>query len=146
MLCSHCYCSMSRSNIPLTLVIFCYTTVALQITGINSIRKEFLFPFPGNMQLNSTEKQNRDNKIYSMRIYVGNLNDKIEDDHLKKAFQDYGTVTSAKIIIDKYTGRSRGFGFIEMPNIDEALKVIETVNGGTWEGKVIKVNKAINKV
>ena len=81
-----------------------------------------------------------------MNIYIGNLDEKIEESHLKKAFQDFGTVLSAKIIIDKNTGKSRGFGFIEMPNSEEALKVIETVNGATWEGKVITVKKAMKKI
>ena len=80
-----------------------------------------------------------------MKLFIGNLDKKIEDLHLREAFQEFGTVSSAKIILDKFTGKSRGFGFIEMPNQEEALKVIKTVNGGTWEGKVIEVKKAIKK-
>jgi len=77
-----------------------------------------------------------------MIIYIGNLHEKIEDIHLKEAFQDYGTVHSAKVIKDRYTGRSRGFGFIEMPDNKEAIKAINTLNNGTWEGKKISVKKA----
>ncbi len=78
-----------------------------------------------------------------MKIYMGNLDEKIRDNHLKEAFQDFGTVTSAKVIFDRYLGKSRGYGFIEMPNEAEALNVIKTVNGGTWEGKQIVVKKAL---
>ncbi len=77
-----------------------------------------------------------------MKIFIGNLDDRIEDIHLREAFQDFGTVTSAKIIKDRLSGKSKGFGFIEMPNEEEAVKVIRNVNGATWEGKVITVRKA----
>lgn len=77
-----------------------------------------------------------------MKIYIGNLDERVRDNHLKEAFTEFGTVTSAKVIIDRYLGKSRGFGFIEMPNDEEALKVIKNVNGGTWEGKQIVVRKA----
>jgi RNA recognition motif-containing protein len=77
-----------------------------------------------------------------MKIYIGNLDDKVKDMDLKDAFKEFGTVTSAKVIIDRYIGKSRGFGFIEMPDEAEALNVIKTVNGGTWEGKKIVVRKA----
>ncbi len=77
-----------------------------------------------------------------MKIFIGNLDDRIEDIHLREAFQDFGTVSSAKIIKDKLSGKSKGFGFIEMPNEEEAVKVIRNVNGATWEGKVITVRKA----
>jgi cold-inducible RNA-binding protein len=77
-----------------------------------------------------------------MKIYIGNLDEKIRDNHLKEAFTEFGTVTSAKVILDRYVGKSRGFGFIEMPNDEEAQKVIKNVNGATWEGKQIVVKKA----
>jgi RNA recognition motif-containing protein len=80
-----------------------------------------------------------------MNIFIGNLNDKIQDNHLKDAFGEYGKVASAKVITDRYTGISKGFGFIEMPNSEEALTAISTLNGGTWEGNIIVVNKAKNK-
>lgn len=81
-----------------------------------------------------------------MNIFIGNLNEKIQDDHLKDAFGDYGKVATAKVITDRYTGKSKGYGFIEMPNDEEAQKAIETLNGGKWEGNVIVVNKAKNKI
>ncbi|MDA3891950.1 MAG: RNA-binding protein [Salinivirgaceae bacterium] len=77
-----------------------------------------------------------------MKLYIGNLDEKIQSHHLKEAFQEYGAVKTAIIVNDKKTGVSRGFGFIEMPNDDEAQKVIDSVNGGTWEGKVITIRKA----
>ena len=80
-----------------------------------------------------------------MNIFIGNLHEKIKDQHLEDAFRDYGLVLRAKVIMDKHTGRSRGFGFIEMPNDTQAQKAIERLNGGTWEGNVIKVSKAYKK-
>jgi len=78
-----------------------------------------------------------------MKLYIGNLNEIIGDDNLKQAFSEFGIVTSATVIKDRYTNKSRGFGFVEMPNNEEASNVIKTVNGGTWEGRVIKVKKAL---
>jgi RNA recognition motif-containing protein len=80
-----------------------------------------------------------------MKIYIGNLNEVIEDIHLVEAFKDYGTVNSAKVMRDKYTGKSRCFGFITMPDNDEALNAIDTLDGGLWEGKTIVVKKAFKK-
>lgn len=80
--------------------------------------------------------------FYYMNIFVGNLNFKIEENELKEIFEDYGEVDSAKIITDKFTGRSKGFGFIEMPNDAEANKAIEELNGGELEGRNIVVNEA----
>jgi len=77
-----------------------------------------------------------------MNLYIGNLDEKIQSYHLKEAFQEYGQVSSAKIIKDKKTGKSQGYGFIEMPDTDQARKVIETVNGATWEGKTLIVREA----
>jgi RNA recognition motif-containing protein len=77
-----------------------------------------------------------------MNIYIGNLNEKIQDAHLKDAFKEYGQVIKAKVIVDRFSGSSKGFGFIEMPNEVEAAKAIKTLNGGIWEGNVIKVNQA----
>jgi RNA recognition motif-containing protein len=77
-----------------------------------------------------------------MKIYIGNLDEKIQDSHLREAFQDFGKVATAKVIKDHFSGKSKGFGFVEMPDQDEALKTIKNVNGATWEGKVITVKKA----
>lgn len=77
-----------------------------------------------------------------MKLYIGNLDEKIEAYHLKEAFQEFGAVKNAVIVSDKKTGVSRGFGFIEMPNDEEAQNVIDNVNGGKWEGKILNIRKA----
>ena len=66
----------------------------------------------------------------------------MNDEDLKDVFADYGEVTSAKVITDKFTGRSRGFGFVEMPNEDEAKQAIKELNGAQYEGRTINVNEA----
>ncbi len=77
-----------------------------------------------------------------MNIFVGSLPYSIEEADLKGFFEEYGAVDSVKIISDKFTGRSKGFGFVEMPNDAEAQKAIEELNGGTLEGRTIVVNKS----
>ncbi|MDX2443307.1 MAG: RNA-binding protein [Bacteroidales bacterium] len=77
-----------------------------------------------------------------MNIYVGNLNYGITEDELREVFEKYGEVTSAKIISDKYSGRSKGFGFIEMTNDEEAKEAIENIDGTDVKGRNIKVNQA----
>ena len=77
-----------------------------------------------------------------MNIYVGNLNYKVNEEDLKDIFEEYGTVSSSKIIMDKYSGRSKGFGFVSMENNDEANKAIEELNGATLENRVMVVNEA----
>jgi RNA recognition motif-containing protein len=77
-----------------------------------------------------------------MNIYVGNLPFKIEEEDLRKIFEAYGEVESVKIISDKFSGRSKGFGFVEMPDDDEARKSIDELNNTEFEGRNIVVNKA----
>ncbi len=77
-----------------------------------------------------------------MNIYVGNLAYKIKEDSLKAMFDEFGEVESAKIIMDRFTDRSKGFGFVEMPNNPEADQAIKALNGKSVEGKNIKVNPA----
>ena len=77
-----------------------------------------------------------------MNIYVGNLHFNVSEDELRKAFEEYGEVSSVKIIADKYSGRSKGFGFVEMSNDDEAQKAIDELNGATVQGRAIVVNKS----
>jgi len=77
-----------------------------------------------------------------MNIYVSNLSFNVQDEDLRAFFAEYGEVSSAKVILDKETRRSRGFGFVEMPNDDEAKKAIEELNGGTVEGRAIYVTEA----
>ena len=77
-----------------------------------------------------------------MNIYVGNLSFDCLDDDLRTAFGAHGTVDSARVISDKYTGKSRGFGFVEMPNDSEAQAAIAALNGTELKGREIKVNEA----
>jgi len=77
-----------------------------------------------------------------MNIYVSNLNFNTKNESLNDLFAEYGEVTSATIITDRETGRSRGFGFVEMPNDAEAQKAIEELNEADFEGKTITVNIA----
>jgi len=77
-----------------------------------------------------------------MNIYVGNLDYNVNDQDLERFFAEYGTVTSAKIIIDKYNGRSKGFGFVEMTTDEEAQAAIEALNGKEVDGRTITVNEA----
>lgn len=80
-----------------------------------------------------------------MNIYVGSLHFKMNEAELKEIFEEYGEVTSAKIIIDKYSGKSKGFGFVEMPNDTEARKAIEELNGAQVSGRNIIVNESIER-
>ena len=77
-----------------------------------------------------------------MRLYVGNLSYNTTDETLRQAFEEYGTVESAGVLIDRVTNRSRGFGFVEMPNSDEAQAAIDGLNGTEVDDRPIKVNEA----
>ncbi|MFT6748765.1 MAG: RNA recognition motif-containing protein [Flavobacterium sp.] len=77
-----------------------------------------------------------------MNIFVGSLPFSIDEADLRESFEVYGAVSSVKIITDKFTGRSKGFGFIEMDNEEEAQKAITELNGATVEGRTIVVNKS----
>ena len=77
-----------------------------------------------------------------MNIYVGNLDFKVNENDLENLFEEYGTTSSVKIIVDKYSGRSKGFGFVIMDNQDEAKKAIEELNGVTLKNREITVNEA----
>jgi len=76
------------------------------------------------------------------KIYVGNLSFNTTDDDLSKLFQPFGAVGSARVISDKFTNRSRGFGFVEMDNNEEADKAIAELNGKSVDGRALKVSEA----
>lgn len=78
----------------------------------------------------------------SINIYVGNLSFNTNEGELKGLFEGYGAVDSAKIIVDQFTGRSRGFGFIEMPNREEGLRAIQELDSTDLQGRTLKVNEA----
>ena len=77
-----------------------------------------------------------------MNIYVGNLSSEVTEEDLRQACEAFGNVTSVKIITDKFTGESRGFGFVEMPSNAEAQSVISDLNGKELKGQALKVNEA----
>jgi RNA recognition motif-containing protein len=77
-----------------------------------------------------------------MNMYIGNLAHDVTEDDLRNAFSEFGEVSNVKIIIDKFSGRSKGFGFVEMPNNSEADQAIKALNGKVLNGRSIKVNQA----
>ena len=77
-----------------------------------------------------------------MNIYVSNLSFNVEDEDLKDFFSEYGEVSSAKVITDKFTGKSRGFGFVEMPDNEAAQKAIAELDNATVESRTIRVTEA----
>ncbi len=76
------------------------------------------------------------------KLFVGNLPYSTNDQSLNEMFTPFGTVNSAQIITDKFSGRSRGFGFVEMENDDEAGKAIDEMNGKEIDGRAVVVNEA----
>ncbi len=76
------------------------------------------------------------------KIYVGNLPFKVDDHELKKIFSQFGEVTEAKVITDKYTQRSKGFGFVTFANDEDAQSAVAEMNGKEIEGRALKVNEA----
>jgi len=80
-----------------------------------------------------------------MNIFVGSLSFSVKDDELKAVFEQYGEVSSARVLTDKFTGRSKGFGFVEMPDDGEAQQAIEDLNGKDVKGRNITVNQSIER-
>lgn len=85
---------------------------------------------------------NKSSKEKSVNIYVGNLSRDVSESELRDAFKAFGEVVSASIIKDKFSGESRGFGFVEMPNKEEAEKAIAALNGKDLKGRAISINEA----
>jgi RNA recognition motif-containing protein len=77
-----------------------------------------------------------------MNLYVGNLSSDVTDEAIREAFASFGEVASARVIKDKYTGRSRGFGFVEMPAQSQAQTAIKSLNGKELMGKEMSVSEA----
>lgn len=77
-----------------------------------------------------------------MNIYVGNLPYTLSDRDLRELFEEHGNVTSATVIVDKFNGRSKGFGFVEMSSDDEGNRAIEKLNDTSHDGRDIRVNEA----
>jgi RNA recognition motif-containing protein len=81
-----------------------------------------------------------------MNIYVGNLPYQTTEDELRSSFENFGEVTSVRIIQDRATGRSKGFGFVEMPDEESAETAIAALNGKDFSGRNIRVNQARPKM
>jgi len=81
-----------------------------------------------------------------MNIYVGNLSSDVTGDDLRQAFEAFGKVESANVIMDKFSGESKGFAFIEMPSKEEAAAAITGMNGKDLKGKALNVNEARPRV
>jgi cold-inducible RNA-binding protein len=79
---------------------------------------------------------------FLMNIYVGNLSYSVTEDDLKAAFAEFGKVETVKIITDKFSGQSKGFGFVEMPDKGEAQAALESLNGKDLKGRDLNVNEA----
>ena len=77
-----------------------------------------------------------------MDIYVGNLAYKTTDDDLRTLFSAHGEVTSARVVTDRVSGQSKGFGFVEMPDRDAAQKAIDAINGQDFQGRKLRVNES----
>ena len=77
-----------------------------------------------------------------MNIFISNISFKVREQSLQELFSQFGEVSNVRIIKDKETRRSKGYGFVEMPNDEEALKAIEELNGATVDGRTIVVNKS----
>jgi RNA recognition motif-containing protein len=77
-----------------------------------------------------------------MNIYVGNLSYSLSESELRDAFAAYGEVSSVRVLMDRETGRSRGFGFVEMPNQNEAETAVAEINGKEVGGRPLRVNEA----
>jgi RNA recognition motif-containing protein len=80
-----------------------------------------------------------------MNIYVGNLDFKVDENDLKGIFEEYGNVSEARIISDKFSGRSKGFGFVVMEDSSEANNAIKELSGATFENRQMVVNEAREK-
>lgn len=81
----------------------------------------------------------------SKKVYVGNMNYSTAENQLRDLFAQYGEVASVNIIVDRYTGKAKGFGFVEMTNDDEAQKAIDALNGFEFMGRQLRVNRAEDK-
>ena len=77
-----------------------------------------------------------------MNIYIGNLNYQVEEANLQQMLEDFGPVVSVKLILDRDTGRSRGFAFVEMENAEDANRAIKELNGAEYEGRALVLREA----
>jgi cold-inducible RNA-binding protein len=93
-------------------------------------------------KLRSVSRISTEQEASRMNIYVGNLSREVTEDDLRQAFEGFGQITSVNIIKDKFSGQSRGFGFVEMPGRAEAQAAIAGLNGKELKGRTLSVNEA----
>ena len=79
------------------------------------------------------------------KVYVGNMNYKTSEDQLRDLFSQYGEVASVRIVKDKFTGRAKGFGFVEMSDAESAKNAIDDLDGKEFDGRALRVNEAYDK-
>lgn len=104
---------------------------------------QLLYEIAGRFLLMASEAATKPQEVYmGKKLYVGNLSYQMTDSSLQDAFSAFGTVESAKIITDRDSGRSKGFGFVEMSSDQEAATAIEKMNGQVLEGRPLTVNEA----
>jgi RNA recognition motif-containing protein len=94
------------------------------------------------ISLESSSLRDKQKTECRMNIYIGNLSFDTAEENLRQAFQGYGEVSKVNIIADRYTGKSRGFGFVEMPTKGEAQAAITGLNGQEMDGQTLNVNEA----
>jgi len=92
--------------------------------------------------MGQTTSSSREEGLFSMKLYVGNLSYTTSEDDLRDAFSPFGEVASAKVITDRDTGRSKGFGFVEFNDDDAARKAMSSMNGAELGGRSLTVNEA----
>lgn len=109
---------------------------------VNSFGKAGALPIVSAQGRSYYSFTNLETTRMAKKLYVGGLPYSTNDNELRDAFAAHGAVESANVIIDKMTGRSRGFGFVTMPNDEEAMKAIDTMNGADLGGRTIMVNEA----
>jgi RNA recognition motif-containing protein len=97
---------------------------------------------PGEREIQDFGHSIPNKKEMSMNIYVGNLSFDVNEEELRNAFEEFGKVESANVIKDKYSGQSRGFGFIEMSDKAEAQSAVNGMNGKELKGRTLSVNEA----
>jgi len=96
----------------------------------------------GAKRFYSRDRKNLQERGIIMNIYVGNLSSEATDETIRGAFESFGEVTSARVIKDRYSGQSRGFGFVEMPAQSQAQTAIKSLNGKELQGKEMSVSEA----
>ena len=112
-----------------------FTAIASSLTDVGNRRPRSIWMFPASIVTNLQVG-------VQMNIYVGNLSYETTEADVEEMFKEHGTVTQVNVITDKYTGRSKGFGFVEMEVQAEAEEAIKKLNGSVVGGRDIKVNQA----